>query len=256
MKKRVIPCILLKGGTNVWLSQSFSPWRSVGALVQQLRLHIKRNCDELLIIDLDNAGSPLSRLSPRVLSLVRQEVDIPISYAGGISSPSDAANCINAGFDKVYLTSAYLDDPKILNSVSNVIGNQSLGLAIPYTYISSEYYVWDYRIASPILSPNYLPNLLRNVSCMPIGEIMFYSVVRDGSLSGLDLPFFDYLSNYNITLPTVVAGGASVENDFSDALSYPFIQAVVASSLFALTESTPTTIRRYCESNGIVMRRS
>ena len=107
MKKRVIPSILLKGGTNGRLSQSFAPWRSVGALAQQLRLHINRNCDELLIIDLNNAGSKSFTLSNRILSLVRQEVDVPISYAGGISSSLDASVCINAGFDKVYITSAF-----------------------------------------------------------------------------------------------------------------------------------------------------
>ena len=164
MKKRVIPCILLKGGTNVWLSQSFAPWRSVGALAQQLRLHINRNCDELLIIDLNNAGSKSFTLSNRILSLVRQEVDVPISYAGGISSSLDASVCINAGFDKVYVTSAFLDNPDILESISDVIGMQSLGLSLPYTYVSSEYFIWDYRSLSVFKTPEYFSSILSQLS--------------------------------------------------------------------------------------------
>ena len=256
MKKRVIPCILLKGGTNVWLSQSFSPWRSVGALVQQLRLHINRSCDELLIIDLNKAGSKSLTLSNRILSLVRQEVDVPISYAGGISSALDASLCINAGFDKVYVTSAFLDKPNILESISDVIGMQSLGLSLPYTYVSSEYLIWDYRSSSAIHTPEYFSSILSNLSSYPVGEVLFHSVDRDGSLSGLDHEFFDFLSTYKLTLPTIVAGGSSCEKDFANALNYSFIQGVSASSIFALTQSTPSTIRSYCESKGISMRRA
>ena len=80
MKKRIIPFILLRGGTNVTLSQQFKPWRTVGALIQQLRLHINRNCDELLIVNLDLAGSSIFNCNPRLFSLIRQEVDVPIAY--------------------------------------------------------------------------------------------------------------------------------------------------------------------------------
>ena len=82
MKKRIIPSILLRGGTQVCLSQGFSPWRTVGALAQNIRLHVQRSADELLITNLDQAGSKNFVLSERVLRLVRQEIDIPVAYAG------------------------------------------------------------------------------------------------------------------------------------------------------------------------------
>ena len=78
MKKRIIPSILLKGGTNVCLSQNFKPWRTVGTLVQNLRLHINREADELLIINSDQSFSEEFKISQRILSLIRKEVDIPI----------------------------------------------------------------------------------------------------------------------------------------------------------------------------------
>ena len=121
MKKRIIPSILLRGGTNVSLSQQFTPWRTVGALAQQLRLHVRRNCDEILIINTDLAGTSSFVCPQRLLTLVRQEVDIPIAYAGGISSAKDAALCVNAGFDKVYLTSAFIDNPSVVCDIAGLV---------------------------------------------------------------------------------------------------------------------------------------
>ena len=132
MKKRIIPSILLRGGTQVCLSQGFSPWRTVGALAQNIRLHVQRSADELLITNLDQAGSKNFVLSERVLRLVRQEIDIPVAYAGGIKSASDAASCINAGFDKVYVSSVVLDNPEIVRKIADIIGSQSLGIDLPY----------------------------------------------------------------------------------------------------------------------------
>ena len=108
MKKRIIPSILLSKGSNVCLSRNFVPWRTIGALTQNLRLHVQRGADELLIINLDCAGMSRKLPSSRIFSIVRNEVDIPIAYAGGIDSIETAIACINGGFDKVYTTSLFL----------------------------------------------------------------------------------------------------------------------------------------------------
>ena len=64
MKKRIIPAILLNQGTQVSLSLNYSPWRSVGALVQNLRLHVARGADELLIINLNKTSNTGFNISP------------------------------------------------------------------------------------------------------------------------------------------------------------------------------------------------
>ena len=68
----------------------------------------------------------------RIFSIIRNEVDIPIAYAGGIASVETATACINSGFDKVYVTSAFLDNPEIVHKISDVIGVQSLGVCLPF----------------------------------------------------------------------------------------------------------------------------
>ena len=256
MKKRIIPSILLRGGTNVSLSQQFKPWRTVGALAQQLRLHVSRHCDELLIINIDLAGSRQFHCPQRLLALVRQEVDIPIAYAGGISCSADAAACINAGFDKVYLTSAFLDDPSIIGSVAAVIGSQSTGVCLPYRRVTPESppCIWDPRI-SAILDERTLLEALAAAVAAGAGEVLLYDVDRDGTLQGLDASILPELEARNIPIPLLMAGGAGTADHVSAVLSSTMIQGVVGGSIFALTQETPATIRRHCEHAGIAMRR-
>ena len=256
MKKRIIPSILLRGGTSVSLSQQFHPWRTIGALAQQLRLHVGRDCDELLIINRDLAGTNSFELPRRILSLVRQEVDIPIAYAGGIASDADAAACINAGFDKVYVTSVFLDDPAVVRHIASLIGSQSVAVSLPYRRVSAgtTAKIWDYRSSS---LRHGLPLLKSAAQAVDVGagEILLHDVDRDGSLLGLDLLLLSELESSGISVPVLMAGGAGRPSHFSDVLTGPIVQGVVASSIFALTQETPATIRAYCEKLDIPMRR-
>lgn len=256
MKKRLIPSILLRCGTSVSLSQQFKPWRTVGTLAQQLRLHVRRHCDELLIVNTDLAGSKSFHCPQRLLSLVRQEVDVPISYAGGIVSEGDAAQCINSGFDKVYMTSLFLDDPSGIQRIASLIGSQSVGICLPYRResLGSEALVWDYRTLSLRYDKPLIDALALAID-NGAGEVLLHDVDRDGSLQGLDLSILPELEARRISIPVLIAGGAGSSSHISSALQSPVVQGVVASSIFSLTQETPGTIRSHCQACGIPMRR-
>ena len=255
MKKRIIPSILLRGGTQVCLSQGFSPWRTVGALAQNLRLHVQRSADELFLINLDQAGRQQFARPERVLRLVRQEVDIPVAYAGGIKSASDAASCINAGFDKVFLTSAFLDDPTVVRKIADIIGTQSIGVILPYmrTGADDEARIWDYRTRSS--TESLLGASIEALVALGAGEILLHDVSRDGALSGFDPLIVSDVAKLRPSIPILLAGGAGDPSHISCVLNSPWIQGVAVSSIFALTPATPVTIRKHCEGFGIPMRR-
>jgi len=253
MKKRIIPSILVNQGTNVFLSRQFSPWRSIAALTQNLRLHVQRHADELLLINLNCAGHPDPLISPRIFSIVRNEVDIPIAYAGGISSLNAASNCINSGFDKVYVTSLLHDNPAEIEKISAVIGNQSLGLCIPYQLHNNSHFVWDYRNRE--FTDLSLKEALIMALNLGVGEVLLYNSEYDGSLNGLDMSITQLIKDLNLPIPILLAGGAGSPEHFSSALLTDQIQGVVAGSIFALTQETPLTIRDHCLKLGIQMRR-
>lgn len=237
------------------LSQSFCPWRTVGALAQSLRLHVQRSADELLIINLDQAGSQQFVRPERVLRLVRQEMDIPVAYAGGIQSASDAASCINSGFDKVFVTSAFLDNPTVVQKIADIIGSQSLGIILPYMRIRAdgEARIWDYRTRT--ITKSLLESSIEALIVLGAGEILLHDVSRDGALSGFDPLIVSDVAKLQPTISILLAGGAGDTSHISSVLNSPWIQGVAASSIFALTPATPVTIRKHCDDYGIPMRR-
>jgi len=255
MKKRVIPSVLLKGGTNVFLSQGFSPWRSVGALAQYLRIHLQREADEMIILNPFIESFERNNQTQRIFKIIRKDVNIPISYSGGISTVDDAAYCINSGFDKVFLTRLFYENPKEIKSIASVIGSQSLGGCIPYKLNSDTncYQVWNY-LTQRFFSYSVIDAIDFYIS-HGVGEIILYNVENDGSMKGMDKEILKIIPSNLFSIPILMAGGLGNEEDAFEILSNSSIQGVVAGSAFALTKTTPTTIREYCQSKGIKMRR-
>lgn len=258
MKKRIIPSLLLRGGsTNVCLSQAFQPWRTVGTLAQQLKLHISRQCDELLIINLNPLDDSNSfRISSRISNLIVSNVDVPISFAGGVSDEIIASYSINTCFDKVYVTSSFLFSPQCVKRIASVVGEQSVGVCLPYKIdpYNQIRYVWNYQTSS--LITNHPLSYYIDLACsMGAGELFLYSVDRDGSLLGLDEDIILDIKNLSLSCPVIIGGGAGTASHFSAVLSSDLIQGVVAGSIFSLTEETPATIRSHCIECGIPMRR-
>jgi cyclase len=253
-KKRIIPALLLQQGTQVKLSREFHPWRVVGTLTQYLRLHVGRNADELIIIDLDSAFSPANGPNPRTCSLVTKQVDIPISYAGGVSTMSMAADVINNGFDRVFVTSAFLNDGLIASQIAGLIGSQSLGVILPYKCAGpdAERMLWDYKNLH--VSQTSLIDSIQAAISSGVGEIVLYSVDRDGSLAGMDLSLLTLLDKIKPRVSVLVAGGCGTASHALEMLRSKWVQGIVASSVFALTCETPKTIRAFCQRAGVDMR--
>ena len=254
MKKRVIPSILLGQGTSCVISSKFKPWRTIGTLVQQLKLHVSRDADELLIL------SPFAKLysNERTISLITREVDIPIAYAGNVSCVDEARYYVSNGFEKLFLTSLYYDSPNSIIDIVNLLGSQSVSVSLPYTYVQKgdlhEAHLWDYRTRSHLPQP--LIDAIKTATTLGVGEILLHNVDLDGSLSGLDIRLFSQLQHHDIHIPILVGGGAGSDHHFYEALSHESIAGVVAGSIFSLTESTPKTVREYCSIRDIKMRRA
>ena len=258
MKKRIIPSILLKSGSsNVCLSQNFSPWRTVGTLAQQLKLHVSRGCDELIVINPQPSFNGLLPFSDRLSKLITNNTDIPVAYSGGVRDQATASECINKCFDKVFLTSTFLNSPTILSEIASVVGVQSVGVCLPYRCIgeSNNRFVWDF-CRQQSLTKNPLEFYIKKASECGAGEILLYSVDRDGTLSGFDEQILPLLKACNLLKPVLLGGGAGKPEHFINVLKSELVQGVVASSIFSLTQETPSTLRSFCLEHNIPMRKA
>ena len=252
MKKRVIPAALLKGGTSVVTSQCFKPWRSIGSLAQHLELHVARNADEIHIIDI-TAGSSLTHISNRVLSLCQSIANIPVAVGGGIADVVTAKRYINLGADKVIIGKLFFDDRVLIRDICTCLGSQSVSLRLDYSYATPTGLPCLYDYSRATITDLQLYDALDIVKSLGVGELTLTCIDRDGLLNGLDPVILNHCPELDI--PVLLAGGASTVEDCLSAFKAGY-SGVVSSSMFAYTEITPTTLRDdLSEMYGIPMRR-
>ncbi|MDB9891211.1 HisA/HisF-related TIM barrel protein [Alphaproteobacteria bacterium] len=250
MKKRIIPVVLIDAGGKVVISKRFDPWRTVGMLMQSLRMHDQRGADELLILDI-NATKENRTLAARVLKIISDNVRIPVTIGGGIRSLAVAKTYINSGADKVCLNSIVIDDFGILKKFSSSLGSQAVVVNINYVWQDGCPRVYDYREKS-ILGVDFL-KYVGNIIEYGAGEIVVTSVEEDGKLNGFDIRMIKYLDQLNLAVPIIISGGGGNSDHYLYALSQN-LSGVTGGTIFSLTENTPQTLRQICRLNGLPMR--
>jgi phosphoglycerol geranylgeranyltransferase len=76
-----------------------------------------------------DAGSGAEReISPRMISSVRKNINIPLIVGGGINTPEKAQTALEAGADMIVIGNALEKDPELLTEISNCVYEWNLKL--------------------------------------------------------------------------------------------------------------------------------
>jgi len=250
MKKRVIPLVLIDSGGKVVISKQFNPWRTVGMLMQQIRLHDKRDADELIILDI-NASSHGKKIPERILKIISKNIKIPVTVGGGIKSVEDAKRYINLGADKVCICSLAIDNYIVITDMVKSLGSQAIVVNVNYVWFEAKPYLYDYR-TSAMLNIE-LGEFVKKMADCGAGEIILTSVERDGMQIGFDQEILLYLDKFKVTVPILISGGSGNAAHYKKILTLN-ADAAIGATIFALTEHTPSSIRKECEVENIPMR--
>lgn len=252
MKKRIIPIMLMGPGGQIVTSKKFNPWRTVGFIMQSLRMHDARGADELIILDV-HASKKNHSIDLRLLNKISQNLKIPLTVGGGINSLDIARDYISSGADKIALCSACIDKLTLVERISISLGAQAVVASINVIFIDDVAFLYDYRTSSR-LNVKVIDHVSTLVNA-GVGEIMITSVDMDGSLSGFDLRILKLLDSIEPSVPIIIAGGGGDPEHFVTVLQHKYLMAAGGSSIFAFTENTPSTLRRFCLDKNIPMRR-
>ena len=126
--KRIIPCLDIDNG-RVVKGTKFKNIRDAGDPVEVAKRYDLEGADEIAFLDI-TATHENRKTIIDVVEKVADEVFIPLTVGGGVSSFSDVKNLLNAGADKVTINSAAVANPHIIDEISNKIGNQCVVAAI------------------------------------------------------------------------------------------------------------------------------
>jgi len=218
LTKRIIPCLDIKNGRTV-KGVNFVNLIDAGDPVILAKQYAELGADELVFLDISATLEGRKTMLEMVLK-VAEQVNIPFTVGGGISSVADVTALLNCGADKVSINSSAIKRPELINELSDKFGSQCVVVAI---------------------------------DAKRIDEILFTSMNNDGTKVGFANEALAKLSS-RLNIPIIASGGAGTVQHFIDSFTIGKSDAALAASVFHFGEIAIMDLKTQLRENKIPIR--
>ena len=249
--KRIIPCLDIDNG-RVVKGTKFKNIRDAGDPVEVAKRYDLEGADEIAFLDI-TATHENRKTIINVVEKVADEVFIPLTVGGGVSSFSDVKNLLNAGADKVTINSAAVANPHIIDEISNKIGNQCVVAAIDAKK-NNQGNGWTVYTHGGRRETNLdVYEWALEVQKRGVGEILLTSMDRDGTKEGFDIDLLKLISEA-LTIPVIASGGAGTLEHLKKAVLDGHSDAILAASIFHFSVYSVKEVKEYLKKHGVLVR--
>jgi cyclase len=248
--KRIIPCLDVDNG-RVVKGTNFINIIDAGDPVEVAKKYDKAGADEIAFLDI-TATHEKRKTIIDIVEKVASEVFIPLTVGGGVSRYEDVLTLLQAGADKVAINSAAVENPDLINKVTDKIGRQCIVAAIDAKKTNDqswEVFTHGGRNSTGIDVGEWSKDLQKRGA----GEILLTSMDKDGTKSGFDIELLHTISD-SISIPVIASGGAGTLEHLKDAIINGFADAVLAASIFHYSIYTVSDVKDYLKKNGVLVR--
>jgi imidazole glycerol-phosphate synthase subunit HisF len=232
----------------------FRDHRVVGDILELAARYRDDGADELVFYDI--SASPEGRSVERAwVSRVARTLDIPFCVAGGIRSVAEAEEVLAAGAEKISVNSPALENPDLINALSERFGAQCVVVGIDSQTIAGEYRVQQFT-GDERRSRNTARSTLEwaeEVQRRGAGEIVLNCMASDGVRGGYDIAQLKAVREI-CHVPLVASGGAGAAQHFADVFQSAHVDAALAAGVFHSGEITIPNLRRELRALGIEVR--
>ena len=247
--KRIIPCLDIKNGRTV-KGINFVNLRDAGDPVELAKIYAENGADELVFLDISATEEKRKTLINLVLK-VAEQVNIPFTVGGGISTVDDVSLLLNSGADKVSINSSAVKNPQLINDLANKFGSQCITVAIDAKRIDG---IWKvHLVGGKVATKLNLFDWAKEVAERGAGEVLFTSMENDGTKGGFANDALATLSKL-INIPVIASGGAGKMQDFTDAFVKGKADAALAASVFHFKEIEINELKKELQRNQIPVR--
>ena len=249
LTKRIIPCLDIKNGRTV-KGVNFVNLIDAGDPVILAKQYAELGADELVFLDISATLDGRKTMLEMVLK-VAEQVNIPFTVGGGISSISDVDLLLKSGADKVSINSSAIKNPGLVNELAEKFGRQCVVVAIDAKKINGEWIV--HLAGGTIATALNLFDWAKEVEKRGAGEILFTSMNNDGTKSGFATEALAKLSVL-LNIPIIASGGAGNIQHFVDAFQKGKADAALAASVFHFGEIPILKLKQELKNNKIPIR--
>ena len=231
LTKRIIPCLDIKNGRTV-KGVHFLNLRDAGDPVMLAKHYAEVGADELVFLDISATIEGRKTMRDMVLK-VAEQVNIPFTVGGGISSVNDVDVMLKSGADKIAINSSAVKRPALINELSQKFGSQCVVVAVDAKQIEGKWLV--YLAGGSIPTELDLFEWALEVEKRGAGEILFTSMDHDGTKSGFANEALAKLSDL-LHIPIIASGGAGEVEHFIEVFKCGKSDAALAASVFTLVK--------------------
>lgn len=229
LKKRVIPCLDVKGGCVV-KGVRFQNLRQLDEPASLAEKYMEEGADELVFLDI-SASNERRTTQMEWVRAVADRIFIPFTVGGGIDSVKTAKEIISLGADKISLNTRALEDPNLIRECALLLGSQAVVLAVDAKMTGEGR--WEaYAGGGIVPTGRDAIEWIEEGCSLGAGEVLLTSIDRDGTDSGYDLKLIEAARNA-VSVPIIASGGAGKLQHFVEALKAG-ADAVLAASVFHL----------------------
>ena len=250
LAKRIIPCLDIADG-RVVKGVKFVDLRDAGDPGEIARRYDEQGADELAVLDI-RASVENRGLLYDMINAVADQVFIPLTVGGGVTSVDDVRALLNAGADKVSINTAGISNPDLFAEASARFGAQCIVAAIDAKKCAVDQwqvYIHGGRTPTGIDVVEWA----QEVAARGAGEILLTSMDRDGAKKGFDVRLTRAVVNV-VDVPVIASGGVGSLQDLVEGITVGGADAVLAASVFHYGEFTIPQAKAAMRAAGLEMR--
>ena len=222
-----------------------------GDPVEIAKTYNAMRADEIVFLDI--AASHEGRATMYdVISKAAEQVFIPLTVGGGISSVEHFRNLLNLGADKISVNSAAVKNPDLITDAALKFGRQCVVVAIDAKRNDNggfDVYLNGGRINTGKDAIDWAIEAEKRGA----GEILLTSMDCDGTKAGYDIELTRRVSEA-VGIPVIASGGAGNMQHFKDVLTDGKADAALAASLFHFGEMAIRDLKEYLALSGVPVR--
>ncbi|HRY13743.1 MAG TPA: imidazole glycerol phosphate synthase subunit HisF [Syntrophomonadaceae bacterium] len=248
-KVLIMPCLDMKDG-RVVKGVNFVNLRDAGDPVECARIYCENGADELAFLDIA-ATIEKRKTTLEAVRRVAQAITIPFTVGGGIGSVEDAEQVLEAGADRISISSAAFRNPGLIDQAAAKFGSAQLVVAIdvdrnPALPSGYEVYIDGGNTATGKDAIEWA----REAESRGAGFILPTSKTRDGAKTGYDIPLIRGIKDV-VQVPVIASGGAGSMEHFLEAARDGKADILLAASVFHFGEISIPELKKYLRDQGV-----
>ena len=250
LKTRIIPCLDVHEG-RVVKGVNFVDLVDAGDPVAAARAYDAAGADELCFLDISASHEGRDTLID-VVRRTAEQCFMPLTVGGGVRKVEDVRNLLLAGADKVSFNTAAVNNPDVIDAVSEKFGSQCIVVAIDAKRVDEgrwEMFTHGGREATGIEAIGFA----RDMAARGAGEILLTSMDKDGTKSGFDLALTRAIADA-VPVPVIASGGVGTLQHLVDGVVEGHASAVLAASIFHFGTYTIGEARAAMAAAGLAVR--